>query len=284
MNIDTEESFIERIVEKVMLALETEIRVGWLDNEEEGNRLSRRSASFSEKGDKSNNEQRCRTYQIPSRGLSGGLAIAIRKDIDFNIISGFRGLDGGFDILGIRTINLSINFNVVSVYRRPGGSLRVNDFRPLFDFDPGGCESIFLGDFNAKNTLWNCEYMDTIWESLQEAMERRDFMCVNMDTCSRIGAIGERDSNLDLLFCSAAVLDNIKYNQLDDTWDSDHFPIVFKLETHRGIYSSDGLSVRYSGFTKVLTDAAHEATDRRPNQLSGGKRIRREKSGNPNSW
>ncbi|KYN29937.1 hypothetical protein ALC57_00607 [Trachymyrmex cornetzi] len=256
----------------------------------------------------------CRTYQIPSRGLSGGLAIAIRKDIDFNIISGFRGLDGGFDILGIRTINLSINFNVVSVYRRPGGFLRVNDFRPLFYFDPGGCESIFLGDFNAHNTLWNCEY--TIGESLQEAMERRDFMCVNMDTCSRIGA-----TNLDLLFCSAAVLDNIEYNQLDDKWDSDHFPIVFKLETHRGIYSkrtnrittkktdwnkyaelvrskfekffaesselitgSDGLSVRYSGFTKVLTDAAHEATGRRPNQLSGGKRIRREKSGNSNSW
>ncbi|KYN13180.1 hypothetical protein ALC57_14642 [Trachymyrmex cornetzi] len=111
------------------------------------------------------------------------------------------------------------------------------------------------------------------------------------------------------------------YNQLDDTWDSDHFPIVFKLETHRGIYSkrtnrittkktdwnkyaelvrskfekffaesselitgSDGLSVRYSGFTKVLTDAVHEASGRRPNQLSSGKRIRREKSGNPNSW
>ncbi|KYN29938.1 Nucleic-acid-binding protein from mobile element jockey [Trachymyrmex cornetzi] len=58
LNTDTEEFFIERIVEKVILALETETRVGWLDNEEEGNRLSRRSASFSEKGDKINNEQR----------------------------------------------------------------------------------------------------------------------------------------------------------------------------------------------------------------------------------
>lgn len=176
-----------------------------------------------------------RTYQLPSRGLSGGLAIVVRKDIDFSIISGFQGLDGNFDVLGIRTINLSINFNVISVYRRPGGSLRVNDFRPLFDFDPGGCESIFLGDYNAHNTLWNCRYTDTIGDSLQEAMERRDFMCVNMDTCSRIGTIGERDSNLDLLFCSVNVLDTIEYNQLEDSWDSDHFPIVFKFETSRDI-------------------------------------------------
>ncbi|KYN28600.1 hypothetical protein ALC57_01992 [Trachymyrmex cornetzi] len=150
-----------------------------------------------------------------------------------------RNVDG-YDVIVLMETKCPHNSGVyISGYRTyqiSRGSLRVNDFRPLFDFDPGGCESIFLGDFNAHNTLWNCEYMDTIGESLQEAMERRDFMCVNMDTSSRIGAIGERDSNLDLLFCSA-VLDNIEYNQLDDTWDSDHFPIVFKLATHRGIYS-----------------------------------------------
>ncbi|KYN19757.1 hypothetical protein ALC57_07910 [Trachymyrmex cornetzi] len=94
---------------------------------------------------------------MPSRGLSGDLAIAVvRKDIEFNIISGFHGLDSGFYVLGIRIINLSINFNIVSVYRRPGGSLSVSDFRHLFDFDPGDCESIFLWDYNAHNTMWNC--------------------------------------------------------------------------------------------------------------------------------
>ncbi|KYQ48816.1 hypothetical protein ALC60_12131 [Trachymyrmex zeteki] len=188
-----------------------------------------------------------RTYQLLNQGLSGGLAIAVRKDIEFNIISGFRGLDGGFDVLGIKTINLSVNFNkkeIVSVYRRPGDSHRVIDFRPLFDFDPGDCESIFLGDFNAHNTVWNCEYTNTIGESLQEAMDCRDLICVNMDTCSHMGTIGERDSNLDLLFCSVAVLDTIEYNQLEDSWDSDHFPIAFTFETQQ---------VRYSKRTNRIT-------------------------------
>ena len=78
-----------------------------------------------------------RTYQKPSHGFSRGFAIAVRKNYDFNIISGFCGLDGGFDgefVLGIRITNLSINFNIISVYRRLGGSLRVNDFRALTPF------------------------------------------------------------------------------------------------------------------------------------------------------
>ncbi|KYN16954.1 hypothetical protein ALC57_10777 [Trachymyrmex cornetzi] len=169
--------------------------------------------------------------------------------------------------------------------------------------------------------MWNCGFTDTIGDSLQEAMERRDFICVNVDTCYRIGAIEERDSNLDLLFCSAAVLDTIEYDQLDDSWDSDHFSIAFAFETQQRIYSKrtnrmttkktdwikyaelvrsefekfaaephdlmtggDVLSAHYSGFTNVLTDAAHVASGRRPDQLNCGKRIVREKSGNPNSW
>jgi len=84
-------------------------------------------------------------------------------------------------------------------------------------------------------TLWNCGSTDSVGDSLQEAMECRDFVCANMDTCSRIGAIGESDSNLDLLFCSSAVADVIEYNQLNDLWDSNHFSIAFTFENQERV-------------------------------------------------
>lgn len=67
-------------------------------------------------------------------------------------------------------------------------------------------------------------------------MEEKEMYIVNWDTKSRIGEGGRRDSNIDLIFCSENIYDEIKYKQVDDSWGSDHFPIELEIGIEKRIY------------------------------------------------
>ncbi|XP_071575285.1 uncharacterized protein [Temnothorax nylanderi] len=111
------------------------------------------------------------------------------------------------------------------------------DFRPIFDaIGDGNSDTVFLGDFNAHNVAWNCPSTDTKGDLLHELMDDEGLICVNTDTCSRNGARGQRDTNLDLLFGSNHIVGEISYHQLADAWGSDHFPISFSFDNHPMIY------------------------------------------------
>lgn len=88
---------------------------------------------------------------------------------------------------------------------------------------------IITGDFNAHYVLWNCKGCDYNGEMLLKDMEDKNLYIVNKDTKSRIGNIAQKDSNLDLMFCSADMIGLIEYQQMEDPWDSDHFPIEFHI-------------------------------------------------------
>lgn len=59
---------------------------------------------------------------------------------------------------------------------------------------------------------------------------QRDYVCVNTDTLSRLNNIRDRVSNLDLIFANCGIVNHIKYNQLDNTWGSGHFPLEIALK------------------------------------------------------
>lgn len=67
-------------------------------------------------------------------------------------------------------------------------------------------------------------------------MEEADLYVINQDTKSRMGEIGQRDFNLDLIMGNAKVVNAISYKQEIDAWGSDHFPINFVCETDASIY------------------------------------------------
>lgn len=81
-----------------------------------------------------------------------------------------------------------------------------------------------VGDFNAHHTAWNCENIDVNGERLEE-FEDEDMFVVNYDTLSRIGEIGQRSSNVDLVWCNSKILDMVGVGE--DSWGSDHYPVFF---------------------------------------------------------
>ncbi|XP_071580666.1 uncharacterized protein [Temnothorax nylanderi] len=104
--------------------------------------------------------------------------------------------------------------------RHPRSTIARHDFRAVFDSVRGHQEdTVILGDLNAHNTLWNCASNNDSGDVLFDIMSDKDFLCVNTDTKSRVGYTGQRDSNLDLLFCSGGAVNRIDYQQMDETWD-----------------------------------------------------------------
>lgn len=50
-----------------------------------------------------------------SKASSGGIAIIVKKDIELEIIKGWKNIDDSFDILGIRIINRCEKLNVIAL-------------------------------------------------------------------------------------------------------------------------------------------------------------------------
>lgn len=59
---------------------------------------------------------------------------------------------------------------------------------------------------------------------------------VNTDTKTRIGEVGQKDSNLDLIICNDKLYNKVKYKIEKNSWGSDHFPLKIELKIEIGSY------------------------------------------------
>lgn len=64
----------------------------------------------------------------------------------------------------------------------------------------------------------------------------KTFFIVNHDTKTRIGEVGQRNTNIDLIFSNSKIFSLIKYKQEEESWESDHIPISFVCETDYRVY------------------------------------------------
>lgn len=69
-----------------------------------------------------------------------------------------------------------------------------------------------------------------------EAMEDHGYICLNTDTLTRMGDNNQRSSNIDLILCTHDVPDIVDYQQGEDPWGSDRFPLILEIKTSRITY------------------------------------------------
>lgn len=174
-------------------------------------------------------------------GEAGRVAIMIRKGIKYQTID-LDHYKNSFDIIGIKIIGDKQNINWICLYRRSNLIIHRGVWKDILR-NVDSKEVIYItGDFNAHHINWNCENTDKMGENLLEEMEDSDMFVINNDTKSRMGEIGQRDSNLDLIFGNDRGLNVLEYEQSKDSWGSDHFPIHIECK------------MDYSQYQKGLTD------------------------------
>lgn len=175
-----------------------------------------------------------RTISKESKENSGGIAIIVRKEIEFETINSWYNIGDNIDILGIRITNPKEKFNVIAVYRRPKLTINRKQWEKILKFDDKGLKTILTGDFNAHNIAWNCRDTATNGDNLFEVTNNVEMVCLNQETEYRLGSIGQTSSNIDLIFSTDKLADKIDIKQSEDTWGSDHFPIevIINQEIH----------------------------------------------------
>lgn len=216
-----------------------------------------------------------KTITKESLGNSGGVAIAIKKEIEFETINYWNNIGDQIDIVGIRTKNLEKNFNLLGIYRRPNQNVNKREWERIIDFDSNNLEIMFAGDFNSHNTSWNCQDTDINGEHLFEAMDEHELICGNYNTLSRLGNPGQASSNIDLFFCTTNLIDVMEFSQVQDTWNSDHFPIEGRIRTSINRYNrrSNRVSTKRTVW-KYFTPVLQEYTEKEPETI--GKMLSNE--------
>ncbi|XP_024870041.1 uncharacterized protein LOC112453489 [Temnothorax curvispinosus] len=170
-----------------------------------------------------------------------------------------------YDVVCVKTNNLSCNVNIVAMYRHPCEPMARNNFGPVFNAVGGnGLDTIILGDFNVHSGTWNCPTTDVEGDLFYEIMDSEGLICVNVDTCSRGGVRGQRDTNIDLLFGMTNIVGDVSYFRISDAWGSDHHPISFSFDNSPLIYgkTTNCLSTKktdWSRFRKIVDSEMRES-------------------------
>ncbi|RLU23006.1 hypothetical protein DMN91_005284, partial [Ooceraea biroi] len=264
-----------------------------------------------------------KTYKSDNLNNSGGVAILIKHGIEFEIIKDIKVQSYNFDVIGIRVVNTTRVFNLIAVYRKPYGRENIATWNELLDFSEVEEDTIILGDFNAHHTTWNCDSTDKNGERLFSAMYDQGFSVLNSDFKSRLNYYNQVASNIDLVFVNNNLPGLLEYNQLPDTWGSDHYPIEILLDIEVGPYKKltnrvtnrntdwsrycyevegniislrerwndfdvGAINDRYNAFIDCLRKAAQIATGKKDNnsdaRISGHRKSSRHKTRQPVQW
>ena len=110
---------------------------------------------------------------------------------------------------------------------------------------------IIIGDFNAKSNLWdpcakNSDLGGTIIENILD--DNINVCLLNDGSITRIpDRPGDKPSAIDLSFCSTPLFFKLRFETLNDTLGSDHFPILLTLEDKPKQYAlDDSIKFNYS--------------------------------------
>ncbi|KAL3273431.1 hypothetical protein HHI36_014875, partial [Cryptolaemus montrouzieri] len=122
--------------------------------------------------------------------------------------------------------NITPTLNIFALYRSPGSSLLQVEWDAVVNYDAHSPNGLFIGDFNADNVVWNCSHNDNNGVRLLQAVDNCDLFLHNSNTYLRIDFYRNKKSNLDLIFSSSSISDKITTSVLDETWGSNHFPIL----------------------------------------------------------
>lgn len=157
----------------------------------------------------------------------GGVGIYLKKSISFSMFY----VDGEGETVGISTLNLKRNFNIIVTYIAPSTSVTSfqTSIKNIVDMTRKfKTPTLIAGDMNAKATLWGNPEDDRKGEFLAEIMDQSNFICLNNGEPT-FGTNNLRTSAIDVSFFNG--------NRCNPSWkvsnvkltSSNHYPITIEI-------------------------------------------------------
>lgn len=186
-------------------------------------------AILSETWFKPNSQISMKKYNIIHKdrpGGKGGVAIYIKNIYKYDIIN-FTGIPNDLETCGINVHLNDTIISVVSIYRPPNVKVSQNDWNSLFSQLSNYC--IIGGDFNAHHGLWGSSIENQAGKILCDAIGNTNNLTVlNDGSQTRLTPPGGLNSCVDISIVSGNISSHMTWEVLDNTYGSDHFPIILK--------------------------------------------------------
>jgi Reverse transcriptase (RNA-dependent DNA polymerase)/Endonuclease-reverse transcriptase len=156
----------------------------------------------------------------------GGVAILIREDVEFKEINfniSANCIENAACIINWHGKQLSI----LNCYIPPNAKITENDLRSIFNITDESY--IIVGDLNAHNEIWGCFEDNQRGRWLLDAIEHNDAVLMNTGAVTRVSCPPQRNSAVDMAICSRDVGLSQTWTPIENTYDSDHLPILIEL-------------------------------------------------------
>ena len=152
-----------------------------------------------------------------------GLATLVRKDISK------RRLDLNTPL---QAMALRISFNrkpltVCNIYIHPNAPLNNITLQHLADQLPR--PFLILGDFNARHRMWGDEGQNQRGGAVERFLLSDSACLLNTGEHTHFHVQTGTSTAIDLSLCSAGELDQYRWSRTEDTYGSDHHPIVITI-------------------------------------------------------
>ena len=139
---------------------------------------------------------------------------------------------------------------VCNLYIHPNELFNSNDILQLIRQLPSPI--ILLGDFNSKSPL-QCstnDMTDPGGHVTESILVNENFCLFNTGEATHITIQSGITSMIDLTLCSPALLPKLTWKVLDDTYGSDHFPIIMEDEDNTLVVKTPDLITKKADWAK----------------------------------
>lgn len=134
------------------------------------------------------------------------------------------------DVASISVHTLFGKTQITTIYAHPGRDIPPIEWSTIFDLLPKQTNLIFCGDFNSHHTSWGDISTNLRGSSLETFTMDSELFVTNDSIPTRFRDANVTGSNLDLIFCSSTILQSSLTNVIQDHFNSDHLPVIFKAD------------------------------------------------------
>ncbi|KAL7291201.1 hypothetical protein TKK_0015042 [Trichogramma kaykai] len=163
---------------------------------------------------------------------AGGLPVWVRRGLTFSVVSA-DAIHVSLETLRLRFENLRPALDIVIYYRPPDVSLSQDEWDRKMHVGVNNRETIIVGDFNARNANWNCPCCDTSGLYLDIAYKKNNLFLHNFNTLSYADLRRNYRSNLDLVFSTQKIKNQLSVSASDDPLGSDHHPVLINVSVEK---------------------------------------------------
>jgi len=149
----------------------------------------------------------------------GGAGILIRNNLPHSLLP----LNTTLQAVACR-ISAPQPITVCSIYLPPSSTYTSSDLLSLVTQLPPPI--LFVGDFNAHNTLWGCSSTDRKGHEVEDFILSSNLCLLNGKDPTYIHPATGSRSSIDLAFCDPSLYLDYSWKVNDDLCGSDHLPII----------------------------------------------------------